>query len=675
MNEPADSPVAVAPQVVRPGIAGLFLITFTGFWTFGWLLREPGMLQGLDYMRYYFFNADWLRRSLLAGELPWWNPCVGLGRPFLADMQTGVLYPPSWLHLLLGVPVATIVLVWLHQIWCALGAFLLARRLGCTCAIAWGVAVVFVVAPSLSVRFISGQILFGAGLCYLPGLFWLLLRLLDRPSLRRAGWLAAVSALQFLSGHPQCYWLTHVGLGVFTLAWTAGEGWRTLLLAAGRLTGAMLLGLALAAPVLLPFVEFVTESDRAKISAVLSTQGAMVLGDWLGLVVPPSESFMPDIEWQILVGAPVLLMALAALRRWREERAVRALFILAVVAALLASSLPEWLHHLVAAGLPGFAVFRLHARLSVLVVLALFLLAGGWLSRTRAPRWLGLAGVGLTVLSLVIALPGLKRWYVMPASYPFEPYMAGLVRELQRDDPARVPPRINISARRVRENSGMLMGYSTFNGYVSLYPGRVWQYVHAAAGLPPPPTINTFPDVQIFERDPFIYPSMNLVAGFDTRTREMRLNPTPDPRAYLCFAAKEAGSWPEAVRRMVAGHDFHATALVESPVSGLDGNGQGSARITAFANERVTVRAESTTRAILVIAEAWYPGWEAEVNGLPARAFPVNGWMRGVVVPAGQSEVVWRYRSRWFGAGCAVGAAALIVLMIALTRKESARTA
>ena len=71
--------------------------------------------------------------------------------------------------------------------------------------------------------------------------------------------------------------------------------------------------------------------------------------------------------------------------------------------------------------------------------------------------------------------------------------------------------------------------------------------------------------------------------------------------------------------------------------------------------------------AILVLAEAWYPGWEAEVNGQPVRSFPVNGWMRGVVVPAGQTEVVWRYRSRWFGA---VGAAAVAVLLIVLRRKE-----
>ena len=82
------------------------------------------------------------------------------------------------------------------------------------------------------------------------------------------------------------------------------------------------------------------------------------------------------------------------------------------------------------------------------------------------------------------------------------------------------------------------------------------------------------------------------------------------------------------------------------------------------------LRTDTTAPAILVLAEAWYPGWEAEVNGRPAQAFPVNGWMRGVVVQAGADKVVWHYRSRWFRTGCAVGIAALIACLVALLRKE-----
>ena len=661
---PSPSPAA------RRRTEFFWLIALTGLWTFGWLAREPGLLQGLDYRRYYFFNADWLRRALLAGEIPWWNPHVGLGRPFAGDLQTTVFYPPAWLHAVLGVPAATLVLVWLHQVWAAWGLGRLGLRLGLARPAAWFCAGLLVVSPVFAARFINGGVHYGMALCYLPGLFWLLLRLVDEPGGRRLAILALVSALQLLCGHPQVYWLTNLGLGLFALLWTAGDGWWAVVKAGFWFAGAMLLCLALTAPVLLPFFELIGESNRAGASPLLSTQGAMHARDWLGLILPPSESFIPDIESLVLVGAPVLWLAVAALGRWRTDRAVRALAGLAGVAAVLASSLPEILRQGLMTVLPGFAAFRLPARLDVLVVFALLLLAGSWVSAAPRPRWLLAVVAGLTLLSFAAGLPTMKRWYVLPADYPAEPVAAGLVRELQAGDPARVPPRLNFSARLVRENSGMVTGHSTFNGYVSLYLGRVWEYVHLAAGLPPPPTINTFPDVRIFERDPFLYHSMNFVGGFDTRTKEMRLAAAPDPRAYLCYAGEVTADWHDSIRRMVAGEDFHRVAMLESPVAGLGGDGHGIVKITRFAHESVRLQTESSAPAILVLAEAWYPGWRVTVNGQDTPAFPVNGWMRGVRVPSGTAEVVWHYHSRWFATGLVVGVVALGILLWLLVRTK-----
>lgn len=641
-------------QAVGRHLEWTLIALLGGLWTL-WLLRVPGMLEGLDYTRYYFFNVDWLRRSLLAGEFPWWNPHIGLGRPFFADLQTGTLYPPHLLQLPLGIAAGTAALVWWHQAWAMLGMRRLALILGCGSRPAWCAAVAFLVAPSLSARLIGGQIHYAHALCYLPGLFWILVRALQLPTRGRHAALAGVSGFQLLSGHPQVYWVTALGLGVFTFTWTVGDGWRAVLTTVGRVFGALLLGLMLTAPVLLPFLELIKESNRASVVGALSGLGALSLADWVALVRPPLGSFVPDIEGLVLVGAPVVVAAFAAIRSgWRHDRGVRALTGVIVVAALLASSLPPWLHTALDFTLPGFASFRLPSRAGVLVVFALFLLAAKWLSTPHAQRGLALVGLALTGVTLIAALPALRLWYGLPAFYPAEPAVAGLVRELQTADPAHVPPRLNFSARHVRENSGMVTGHSTFNAYVSLYLARPWAYIHALVGLPPPETINSFPDVRIFEHDPFASNAMAFVGGFDTRTQQMRMNSTPDPRAYLCFAASVV-PWRTAIRLMTNDHDFHRTALVESPLpSTLPGAGRGTATITAFSASRVALRTESSVPAVLVLAEAWYPGWEASVNGGPALAFPVNGWMRGVVVPAGRAEVEWRFRQRWFWPGCAV---------------------
>jgi uncharacterized membrane protein YfhO len=89
--------------------------------------------------------------------------------------------------------------------------------------------------------------------------------------------------------------------------------------------------------------------------------------------------------------------------------------------------------------------------------------------------------------------------------------------------------------------------------------------------------------------------------------------------------------------------------------------------IERFEPERIAVRTRADAAGILVLAEAWYPGWRARVGGAPAAVFPVNGWMRGVVVPAGEHEVVLSYGERALAAGLGVSlASAALLALLAL---------
>lgn len=649
------TPMSSTP-VFRPGREWLLLALLTAAWTW-WLTHSPGILQGLDYVRYYSLNAAWMRRSFADGTLPWWNPHLGLGRPFLADIQTGVLYPLHLLHLALGVPAATVVLIWLHLTLAAIGMTRLAAALGCSMVAGWLAAGVFVTGPALAARALGGQVHYVMGLCYLPVIFHLQATLLREPSDRRSALLALLSALQLLCGHPQVYWLTIFGLGVFTAGWSAGTGWRATCAALGRLLVACVLGLGLTAPVLLPFAQLVMESNRGE--GHFSHLGALQPGDWLALVWPPSGRFVPDVEGSILVGAPVVVGAVVTVvARWRHDPGVRALTAMVLAAAVLASVLPKCAGEVVNALLPGFAGFRMPSRLGILVVMGLLLLAARGFRR-QDKRWFA-ASVVLTLITLMVAWSSLRRWYVMPSHHALEPWITGLVKELQAGDAAGVPPRLNFSAKLLRENSGILTGHSTFNAYGSLYLRRPWGYVHAAAGLPEPVWINSFPDVQIFELPPFFSDAMNIVAGYDVALREVKLNPAPDPRAYVSFAVEAVSDWREAVRRMTAGHDFHRKVLVEPghPVRDLR-RGTGTVKVTRFADEEVVLQTRTTAPAVLVLAEPWYPGWDVWIDGAPAPAFPVNGWMRGVVVPAGTAVVTWRFRQQGFVPGCLVAAVAL----------------
>jgi hypothetical protein len=87
--------------------------------------------------------------------------------------------------------------------------------------------------------------------------------------------------------------------------------------------------------------------------------------------------------------------------------------------------------------------------------------------------------------------------------------------------------------------------------------------------------------------------------------------------------------------------------------------------VTALPAER-RFHVTTDAPAYLVLAETWYPGWSATVNGAPAPILRANLAFQAVAVPAGESEVVFRYRINDFGGGAAISAGALIAALILL---------
>ena len=73
---------------------------------------------------------QFLRDSIRGGVFPLWNPHNGLGEPFLANPETAVLFPLSWLYVALPMTVASFLELYLKILVAALGMYLFARRLG-----------------------------------------------------------------------------------------------------------------------------------------------------------------------------------------------------------------------------------------------------------------------------------------------------------------------------------------------------------------------------------------------------------------------------------------------------------------------------------------------------------------------------------------------------------------
>src|SRR5690606_27965904 len=96
---------------------------------------------------------------------------------------------------------------------------------------------------------------------------------------------------------------------------------------------------------------------------------------------------------------------------------------------------------------------------------------------------------------------------------------------------------------------------------------------------------------------------------------------------------------------MQAGFDPRRVAVVsgDEPLQLPAGPLEGTAGVTSHEPDRVVVRASPSRDALLVLADNYYQGWVARVDGQAVPIHRVNHTMRGVVVPAGEHEVVFTY--------------------------------
>lgn len=80
---------------------------------------------------------------------------------------------------------------------------------------------------------------------------------------------------------------------------------------------------------------------------------------------------------------------------------------------------------------------------------------------------------------------------------------------------------------------------------------------------------------------------------------------------------------------------------------------------------RLVLSSSSPSPALLVVSEAYYPGWTAAVNGQPAPVVEADAFLLSVPVPAGESTIVLDYRPASLIIGAVVSTLMWVVLAAA----------
>ena len=138
-------------------------------------------------------------------------------------------------------------------------------------------------------------------------------------------------------------------------------------------------------------------------------------------------------------------------------------------------------------------------------------------------------------------------------------------------------------------------------------------------------------------------------------------------RAYLAHTVTPAASTADALATL-ADSLAPGAAVVEGgqPLSGTAAQ-TGAATIVEYTAERVVVQTQSARPALLVLSDAFYPGWRATVDAAPAEILPTNVLFRGVYVSAGAHTVVFTYEPVGWRRGLALAAGGLLLVLLAMS--------
>jgi hypothetical protein len=150
-------------------------------------------------------------------------------------------------------------------------------------------------------------------------------------------------------------------------------------------------------------------------------------------------------------------------------------------------------------------------------------------------------------------------------------------------------------------------------------------------------------------------------------------NLTALPRAFFVPQARAAGEADAVLEALAAGRDDpRRVALLEgsTPTPLGTPDARGSAEIDRDTGEVVSIRVQATAPGFLFLADQYYPGWRATVDGRPASIQRANYAFRLVEVPAGTSVVRFEYRPRSVLVGAAISAATVTLVAIVLARRR-----
>ena len=687
----------------------------------------PTQNEMLDPVQCYIPWRHLAVNSVRSGVIPLWNPYSYCGTPFLANLQSAVLYPPNALFLLTGVArgfgISALTHLFLAGVFMfgllrALGTNQFASLVGSTVFMFNGFTVAWLEYPSLS--------LWPA--VWLPLILWLHERALRSGSWRQHLLCGIALALSCLGGHPQitAYIMLAFGLYAAVRGLQVGKLVQSALAAVASLA----LANALAAAQLIPTLELAQNSLRyatpigdALATALPSRHLILYLiPEFFG--TPADHNYWGNLrelpinyfETACYVGIPSLFLAVygvlfvplsgTSAQRGGPEGMLPArhsrlrspaVFFAVLLAAAILVALGTPLYNFLRLMLPPISGFRGLARALFLAAfcfagLAAFGAQALMSQRRRPPAWSALAiglaligvGAGLTgafgkeiaqhsgarevvhhgwvifsvltgcsAIAVFLRLRGTlsRAWFgsiavalivcdLFVAGIGFNPHVSTdlgffatkttdlLQENIGHDRMTSIGPGLPLW---MPPNTSIVYGLRDVHGYDSLVPSNYEKYVLDACQndqfiWPPPndPFMEAAAIRYIVSALPLGHPDWELVLLEKAGPVALYRNRNPVSRARL---------------------------ISQDPARLGSAQTSGAVHFNEDGLNRVVLQTQTETDSLLVLADTFFPGWLAAVDGERTHIQPYPPVFRAVELEHGRHTVEWQYDPASFRVG------------------------
>lgn len=652
-------------------------------------------IQAIFYPMKYF-----LSEAFKSGSIPFWCPMYFCGAPFMSDIQTGVFYPPSLLLIIFPYPLSFNLYVVFHIFLCFCFVYLWLKGNGLSLPASIFSAIAYAYGGYVlsSINLLNNLTV----ITWFPAMLWAYQRALSEKSLIGYGLTIFFLCLAILGGEPQLLMFSVAITFCFGLFLNFKKEIHLPLVARHSL---IFLTLVLSS-LLLTIVQwgptFFDYQNSVRLNGFNFNQATEFSLSWdrlKHLLIPVSFSrtfssvpadlaifFPPDgtVPWLLSIYPGLLVAPLALVgffsRLSRGKIFWMVLFLLGIVLAL-GSHTPLYtlVHQL-------FPYFRFPEKFYFLSNIGLVVLAGYGFDRLMS--LFTKQGVKTTALLFILPLlllgdlylahvhlnPTCKTGFYQFADPVLRPVLQD--RSLFRvyvDEASFYPSLLHNSSVEERQmiaqafkasNSGILQNLHYVDGKTGME--LQYQWVIGEILLRPwPERINLLQ----WANAKYIVSASNLDAQPGVMEYVTRVKPhlfqikNHLPRAWLVGEIYPSGRWTlkDYSKRSF---DARASAVGPEEIAAFYKKRyyQDVDHIAYDRPHRIRIEMAAVQPGVLVLAESFYPGWRATVNGKPKNIVRLNYLFQGVEVDAGRQSIIFEYRPPFFRLYAVVSLAAIIVL-------------